>query len=265
MRSPSKYFFSLLLLVFWVRAPMTAFAQSLTDTGSAHYSDSDSSAYSSPANDDFIPARNTAAFTKAQWDSLTSDKEFAYKDEREYTFEKKDLKPPKIPGWMRALAAFFRFFTTTTGLVILFAILAIIVFFIVYQMVSGDGGFFARRPRNIQEEKPDNELSEEDLLESDWEEKMQVAMKNGEYRLAIRYGYLMTLQMLQRRSLILYRQDKTNTDYYRELAKTGEPLRPGFRTLTRAYEWAWYGGQPSGKEEADAYFKTFNALKSGIQ
>ncbi|WP_245328349.1 DUF4129 domain-containing protein [Hymenobacter aquaticus] len=63
----------------------------------------------------------------------------------------------------------------------------------------------------------------------------------GNYRLAVRLGYLAVLKQLTDRGLIQWQPEKTNHDYLREL--TARPLRPAFRELTQQFEYVWYGEQ----------------------
>ena len=285
MRSPNRLF---LLLAFLLWLPFVSAAQSgpVADTSASSYTEPDENAeqpvapdqepastdddYSSSSRQHSRPEampRNTSAPTDEEWNSVTSGKDYPYKDEREYSPQ--EAKPVKAsprretPAFFRAIASFFAFLSSTFGLIILFGIIAVVIGLVIYYMVGNSGGF-ARRNQSVKKALPEV-LTEEDLLLSNWEEKMRAAMAAGDYRLAIRYGYLLMLQQLQRRDLILYRQDKTNTDYYRELADTRENIRPGFRSLTRAYEYAWYSGVASSQSAAEAYFNTYNALKAGLQ
>ncbi len=65
------------------------------------------------------------------------------------------------------------------------------------------------------------------------------AETRGDYRLAVRLGYLLTLRALADRDLIRWLPDKTNHQYLHELP--AGPLRAQFAPLTRQFEVAWYG------------------------
>lgn len=65
------------------------------------------------------------------------------------------------------------------------------------------------------------------------------AETRGDYRLAVRLGYLTALRALADRELIRWLPDKTNHHYLRELP--AGPLRDAFAPLTRQFELAWYG------------------------
>jgi hypothetical protein len=68
--------------------------------------------------------------------------------------------------------------------------------------------------------------------------------------------------LLQERSLIVYRPDKTNIQYYREL--TDSPFRQPFRDLSRQYEYAWYGNYLPSKAVLDYYMQQFNSIKKSL-
>ena len=202
---------------------------------------------------------NSAKPTEARWQQLSADSAYNYRDKREYIPKKEP--PPQDPGWLKAIIAVLQFLSSTTGKVILWSALALIIGYVIYRIVKGQGGgLFAAKDRAVQEEEA--VLSEEGLLEADWEGRMQQAINEGDARLAIRFGYLRVLQLLQQHNYIDYRPEKTNAEYYRELAN--RPQRQPFRAVTRQYEWAWYGNMPAGREALEAYLNTFRQLKQSL-
>jgi len=79
----------------------------------------------------------------------------------------------------------------------------------------------------------------EDLNTIDFDKMIQDAVKNENYRLAIRWHYLKTLYVLDKRQLITFVPYKTNFDYRREL--TGKSVQNHFNRLSWIYERVWYG------------------------
>lgn len=65
------------------------------------------------------------------------------------------------------------------------------------------------------------------------------AVKDKNYRLAIRYSYLQTLQLLAGKGLIQFSADKTNYQYVTELKNT--TFQNDFAAITLHYEYVWYG------------------------
>ncbi len=175
--------------------------------------------------------------SEARWLQATSNDEYNYRTKHEFVERQEPLR--EDPAWIRALGLFFAFFLTTPGKIILWSLLFVLVAYIVYRVIAGEGRLFSRRDLKAEVVDDSSELSEEGLMELNWAARMREALAAGEQRQAIRFGYLHVLQQLQGRDLIRFRPDKTNIAYYREL---GERYRPGFRNLTRVYEFAWYGG-----------------------
>ena len=65
------------------------------------------------------------------------------------------------------------------------------------------------------------------------------AEKQKNFRLAIRYYYLLLLKNLSRQGLINYDVEKTNSDYYNEIVSSS--LRSDFSYASYLYNYIWYG------------------------
>ena len=65
------------------------------------------------------------------------------------------------------------------------------------------------------------------------------AINNKNYRLAIRYYYLLSLKQLTENDSISWQPQKTNEDYINEIRK--DHLRVDFKNITRIYDYVWYG------------------------
>ncbi len=85
-------------------------------------------------------------------------------------------------------------------------------------------------------------LSEEEhiIKNEDIQELIRKALAIQDYRLAVRYYYLFLLQKMSDKGLITWELQKTNDDYLNEL-RTAKIKAP-FRTITRLYDYIWYGG-----------------------
>ena len=80
----------------------------------------------------------------------------------------------------------------------------------------------------------------ENIHEVDFATRLAEAEAAGNWRLAVRLGYLQLLKSLADGGLINWQPDKTNHAYLAELPATG-PLRGAFREATRQFEYVWYG------------------------
>jgi len=65
------------------------------------------------------------------------------------------------------------------------------------------------------------------------------AITQNNYRLAIRYYYLLALKELSQHKIITWEQDKTNADYIDEIEN--EALQLNFKHVTKIYDYVWYG------------------------
>lgn len=65
------------------------------------------------------------------------------------------------------------------------------------------------------------------------------AIQQNNYRLAIRYYYLLSLKYLTETDHISWQPQKTNEDYINEINK--ELLKADFKNITRIYDYVWYG------------------------
>jgi hypothetical protein len=77
-----------------------------------------------------------------------------------------------------------------------------------------------------------NELSQYDSLISE-------AEKKNDFNLATRYLFLKAIKALSDKDLIRFLPDKTNHEYVKEMER--HSLAGEFSSLTRSYEYVWYG------------------------
>jgi len=191
------------------------------------------------------------------WQKLTTDSSFNYKNVKEN--EVPLPKPEKYSQPNPFITGLIRFLSSTVGKICLWGFIAFIVLFALYKIFIADKTAIFSKTRKV----PENpESTNEEDINSNWELLMQHAIKANNLRLAVRYSYLYLLQMLQKNELIQYRSDKTNYDYYRELADTG--YKQPFQRLTRAYEYAWYGHSALTPATFDEYMNTFNVFKEKL-
>ncbi len=80
------------------------------------------------------------------------------------------------------------------------------------------------------------------IKNEDINQLIQNALKDKNYRLAIRYYYLLILKQMSEKELINWEMQKTNDDYINELEK--EELKAPFSHITLLYDYIWYGDFP---------------------
>ncbi|MBT8317058.1 MAG: DUF4129 domain-containing protein [Lutibacter sp.] len=81
---------------------------------------------------------------------------------------------------------------------------------------------------------------EEELINSkDISVLIEKAIRQKNYRLAVRYYYIHILKQLENHQFISWEQQKTNDDYSKEISQ--KSIKKSFIKLTRLYDFVWYG------------------------
>jgi len=200
-----------------------------------------------------------AGISDSNWRRLTDEKAFYYKNEREYKQgqEPEETEPRDMrESWWAKMIQFFE----GNGKVLIYMVLLAAAGFILYYVVLSKNmsSIFGRGKKQVGGGEPAAE-NPENIADTDWSRLMQEAAQEGNYRSAIRYSYLMLLQLLQEQQLIKYRIDKTNYEYYHEL--NDSPYKASFKQLSRQYEYAWYGRFPIEEPAYQQYIQELNQLK----
>lgn len=104
----------------------------------------------------------------------------------------------------------------------------------------------------------DYENLKEDIHAINFDQELEAASGQGNYRLGVRLLYLRTLKQLTDRHLIDWQPDKTNQQYGYELA--GQPFAAEFNALTRDFDYVWYGDFPVDKAQFDTLQSNFGAF-----
>ncbi len=146
------------------------------------------------------------------------------------------------------------FFSSIFG--IIFWILAISLFaYLVYRLFLSNSSFLSRNRKNI---ASDVTVIEEENA-SDPDSLLRNAIRNGNYRLAVRYLYLQSLQRLSEKKFIEINANKTNYEYVMEVRR--HKFANEFASLTLQYEYVWYGEYPVDErlfEQIQGSFTQFN-------
>jgi len=203
-------------------------------------------------------AHSVRAVSPAQWQQLKDDKAFGYKNDKEIIKQPESYKPGTL---QKVLSALFVALSSGFGNLLFWIILISVVVYIAYHLLLSKESFlFSRNKKMMNEGGPPQE--EEDITTINWERLLQQARDNNDTRLAIRYTYMWLLQLLQERQLILYRNDKTNYEYYTELNDTS--YKQPFKQLSRQYEYAWYGHYAISAAGYDDFAALFNNLRNQL-
>jgi uncharacterized protein DUF4129 len=97
-----------------------------------------------------------------------------------------------------------------------------------------------------------------DVGNADFEKLISDAIKNRNYRLAIRYHYLNMLKKLTLSGLIEHSPHKTNLEYTYELKDI--TLRTGFKQIAFIFDYVWYGENNLSDDNYNELLLSFSAF-----
>ncbi|WP_196890025.1 DUF4129 domain-containing protein [Aureivirga sp. CE67] len=140
-------------------------------------------------------------------------------------------------------------------------ILLIVVLFFITKFFIKKGYFTLKSaPKN---RKVISFTEEEKIIkEADLPKLIQDAVKSGNYRLAIRYQYLFLLKILQDADKVIWAQQKTNEDYFKEISDTD--LKNNFRIATDFYDHVWYGNFEISEVEYHSLIINFEKVNKNL-
>lgn len=133
--------------------------------------------------------------------------------------------------------------------------IAAVIVIIIGVFKSEIKGFFYRADK---EQKIKFAEYEEDLHKINFDELIENAVENKEYKIAVRYMFLKSLKLLSDRNLISLNLNKTNHDYQAEI-KNYDVARQ-FSLAAIGFELAWYGDYPITENAYKHSSEVFNNL-----
>ncbi len=250
----------LLASVFLVARNIHAQETTVVDTTAQGVpADDDESAYAEETGEETLYQDTLRQdFRSVIYDSVQAvmgDKGFYYKRYMDSLLRamQPTVEKPRPPRRTVNVETGFDFFNSIFG--IIFWIVAIGLFgYLVYRLFLSNSSFFARNRKNV---SADIQVTTEDTNDPD--AMIRNAIRNGNYRLAVRYLYLQALQRLSERKFIEINANKTNYEYVNEVRK--HKFANEFASLTLQYEYVWYGEYPvDGRlfEQIQEGFTQFN-------
>ncbi|WP_159301725.1 hypothetical protein [Maribacter litoralis] len=109
----------------------------------------------------------------------------------------------------------------------------------------------------------DINLTEEHIEGVDISKLLNDAVAKKDYRQAVRYQFLLTLQKLSKKDIIDWHFDKTNTDYLNEIEQP--QLKLGFKKIAYLYDYIWYGEQAIDSNKYNLSVLDFDEINKLIQ
>jgi len=129
----------------------------------------------------------------------------------------------------------------------------------------GAGGLTMRKNRKIKQQSVEVDLEkiEAELIESDVDRMLRLALEQENYPLALRLNYLAIIKGLYLNGYTRWKKDKTNRQYIREIENPDRKAE--FKNLTLAYERVWYGQGEIDKQDYESLEPNFTTFIKTIE
>lgn len=183
---------------------------------------------------------------------LQHQKDFAYANDPAY-WKKDHPANPKGPD-------LFDLFITQKWVrfLVCFILIALLLYAAYHLLIGNRWGMFY--PGAKKRKKEQGSLEEE--IKVDLETTIAAAVRDKEYRLAIRFMYLKALRLLEDKGWICLNRESTNRDYLNALA--AYPLARPFRIITRSYDYVWYGEFALNEQQFEHLRKDFELFYDNV-
>ncbi|MBD0833120.1 hypothetical protein [Aestuariibaculum sediminum] len=121
---------------------------------------------------------------------------------------------------------------------IFYLAIAIAIIVLVYVLFKdGSTGWFSKKQNRVINHHQD--INSDNIENTDINALIKQAEDLEDYRLAIRYFYLLVLKNLSIKNHIKFEDDKTNSEYLNEISS--KPLSDHFAYTSYLYNYIWYG------------------------
>ena len=213
--------------------------------------------------------------SSVQIKEITDEDLKSYKEDSSFDYEIEEKKEKNtwfkdIKAWLSSIL--YTFFKWLFGAekavgalsfflrIIPYLLLILLIFILIKFFINTN----IRRLNNSKKNQNIVSLSEEEQIikNENIEDLITNAVKEKNYRLAIRYYYLLILKLMSEKKIISWELQKTNNDYIHEINKT--ELRKKFTHITRMYNYIWYGDFPVNESKYKIVALDFTNLQKTI-
>lgn len=120
---------------------------------------------------------------------------------------------------------------------IVYVLLGVLAIYLLVRFLLGEraAAFFTKGDKHI----ASLGVTEERIQQIDFDSLIKDALIQKNYREAIRFLYLKALKNLSQSNIIDWHFEKTNTDYYNEIAD--EDIKKAYSKVSYLYDYVWYG------------------------
>ena len=144
---------------------------------------------------------------------------------------------------------------------VIYVLLGVLAIYLLVRFLLGEraAAFFVKGDKHI----ASLGVTEEKIQQTDFDNLINDALAQNNYREAIRFLYLKALKNLSQSNIIDWHFEKTNTDYYNEI--TDENIKKAYSKVSYLYDYVWYGEftvDEKSFNDAMARFKVLDNLIS---
>src|SRR5699024_5730378 len=205
-------------------------------------------------------------FDKSQIEKYYKDKEFDYSRERNPENWWENFKRKISNLWNSFWRKIFGDFQPGSWIgnfmnIAKYSIIGGVIFFIGWLFVRLNPGKALVKPAEKSKVLFSDE--EEIIYQKDILKLIEKAKSQQNYRLAIRYYYLLILKTLKDQDLIQYQFEKTNQQYQQELKNTALAFQ--FNKITTLYDFIWYGNFQVNKNQFKEAEKEFENIQKQLK
>lgn len=144
---------------------------------------------------------------------------------------------------------------------LIIVLIAAVVYLISILLNEGSGSWFHKnRSTSLKDHK---RFNVETANPNDFEQLISKAENNNDYRLAIRYYYLLVLKSLSLKNIIEIEDDKTNAEYLNEIKNID--LNIAFSRILYVYNYTWYGEFAVNQQQYNIAKNNFQSLIKNIR
>lgn len=184
--------------------------------------------------------------------ALKADPDYWYADK---TKDKPETRDGKGEVDNAVLGKILRFISENWNLLmIIFGVIVLAA--VLWFLFNNKWGLFGRASKavgNITQFSDKQEIQQTDLPAAIANEAA-----TGNYRLAVRLQYIHLLNKMAERGQIQFREDATNMEYLLQVYQ--KPYYKQFLSVTRHYEYVWYGEMPVDAQRYAIIASAFNDL-----
>ncbi|HTE26677.1 hypothetical protein [Flavitalea sp.] len=204
---------------------------------------------------------DTLIFRKVA-DSITArlkkQKDFEYANDPAY-WVRKPLKPSNnsISLWQKLADFFSR--PAVRGFIYLL-LFGLAIFLIIKVIIVNNLYIFKSSPKKKKVNATGDEAT---LMEENLDELIRDALEVNDQRAVVRFHYLKTLKLLDKKGWISFHPQSTNQNYRSQVNNYAKGKEFGF--LSSAYEHVWYGNFQLNREQFEIVLHSFNHFQNSLK